>query len=329
MSILHVSGSISTPLQSISSANSVAGGSMSAQLLFLNTKISKLSLTSPSNIPSEMMTIRMGGGPRTYPGGVTKWQWKRMQAKKSKQLLQARLARERQIYEMRKRAELKAAVSELERPWERIEKPPSLFSTSADEQLKVLADRFQKPGGFDLWSERDGPELFRPDNGLPSTRFFPKGVVHSVKPYGRVGKIGDGFDEFGSLSSEEDTGTNGADGKASLQRKGIYGNSKRRSQNEFEKGSNGVDFRSSSEDDTQEYQNKKVSKERFGKKGYTREPLDDSKARFQSSRGNGRPDTGYGDPHRRHIHGKREDSNSGMYDMSKRNDGSYGFELDI
>lgn len=299
---------------------------MSAQVLFLNTKISKLSLTSPSNIPSEMMTIRMGGGPRTYPGGVTKWQWKRMQAKKSKQLLQARLARERQIYEMRKRAELKAAVSELERPWERIEKPPSLFSTSADEQLKVLADRFQKPGGFDLWSERDGPELFRPDNGLPSTRFFPKGVVHSIKPYGRVGKIGDGFDEFGSLSPEEDTATSGADGKASLQRKGIYTNSKR-SQREFEKGSNGVDFGSSSEDVTHEYQNTKVSKERFGKKGYSREPLNDSKVRFQSSRRNGRLDTGSGDPRRRYIHGKREDSNSRLNDISKQNEGSYGFEL--
>ncbi|XP_075517300.1 uncharacterized protein LOC142551785 [Primulina tabacum] len=296
MSILHLYGSVSTPLQSLSSANSVAGGSMSVHVLFLNTKISKLSLTSPSNIPSEMMTIRMGGGPRTYPGGVTKWQWKRMQAKKAKQLLQARLARERQIYDMRKRAELKAAVSELERPWERIEKPPSLFSISADEQLKVLADRFQKPGGFDLWSDRDGPELFRPDNGLPSTRFFPKGVVHSVKPYGRVGKKGDGFDELGSLSTEEDTGTSGADGKASLQRKGIYRNPKRRSQSEFEKGSNGVDFGSHSENVTQEYQNTKVSKERYGKKGYSREPLHDSKMRFQSSRRSGRLDASSGDP---------------------------------
>lgn len=130
----------------------------------------------------------MGGGPRTYPGGVTKWQWKRMQAKKAKQLLKARLSRERQIYEMRKRAELKAAVSELERPWEAVEKAPTLFSVSADEQVKVLADRFQKPGGFDLWTERDGPQLFETPDGLPTARFFPKGVVHSVKPYGIISK---------------------------------------------------------------------------------------------------------------------------------------------
>lgn len=128
----------------------------------------------------------MGGGPRTYPGGVSKWQWKRMQAKKAKQLLKARLARERQIYEMRKRAELKAAVSELERPWEVVEKAPTLFMVAADEQVKVLADRFQRPGGFDLWTEKDGPQLFETPDGLPSARFFPKGVVHSVKPYGLI-----------------------------------------------------------------------------------------------------------------------------------------------
>lgn len=83
-----------------------------------------------------------------------------MQLKKAKQLLSGRLARERQIYEMRKRAELKAAVSELEKPWEVVEKALVLFSVSADEQLKVLADRFLKTGGFDLWSEKDGPQLF-------------------------------------------------------------------------------------------------------------------------------------------------------------------------
>lgn len=110
-----------------------------------------------------------------------------MQAKKAKQLLKARLCRERQIYEMRKRAELKAAVSELERPWEVVEKPPNLFSVSADEQVKVLADRFQKPGGFDLWTERDGPQLFHTMEDLPSARFFPKGVVHSARPYKRIG----------------------------------------------------------------------------------------------------------------------------------------------
>ncbi|KAK9154378.1 hypothetical protein Sjap_001858 [Stephania japonica] len=143
----------------------------SHQAVAVQLRLSQVSMRTPTTV------IRMGGGPRTYPGGVSKWQWKRMQAKKAKQLLKARLCRERQIYEMRKRAELKAAVSELEKPWEVVERAPKLFSVSADDQLKALADRFQKPGGLDMWSDRDGPQLF------PSARFFPKGAVHSIKPY--------------------------------------------------------------------------------------------------------------------------------------------------
>ncbi|KAJ8551003.1 hypothetical protein K7X08_000373 [Anisodus acutangulus] len=194
MSLLHSLFLVSAPHQSISSSKTISGASQ----LFLATKFSSLNLTSTTTItdvPYRKPIIRMGGGPRTYPGGVSKWQWKRMQAKKSKQLLKARLARERQIYEMRKRAELKAAVSELERPWEVVEKAPALFSGSADEHLRVLADRFQKPGGFDMWSDKDGPELFKSEDGLPSARFFPKGVVHSIRPYGKVENAIDGSDE--------------------------------------------------------------------------------------------------------------------------------------
>ncbi|KAG6514528.1 hypothetical protein ZIOFF_024891 [Zingiber officinale] len=144
----------------------------------------QLSVLQPLRGRRELV-IRMGGGPRTYPGGVSKWQWKRMQANKAKQLLKARLCRERQLYEMRKRAELRAAASELERPWEVVERAPNLFSVSADDQLRALADRFQRPGSFDMWNDRDGPQVFRsPVDGLPSARFFPEGAVHSVKPYG-------------------------------------------------------------------------------------------------------------------------------------------------
>ncbi|GAV65450.1 hypothetical protein CFOL_v3_08965, partial [Cephalotus follicularis] len=163
----------------LSFANTLTSASTS---LFLHTKLSQLSLRPTNPSTPKHTTIRMGGGPRTYPGGVSKWQWKRMQAKKGKQLLKARLLRERQIYEMRKRAELRAAVSELERPWEFVERAPNLFSVSADEQLKVLADRFQKPGGFDMWTEKDGPQLFDTPDSLPSPRFLTKGVVHSLKP---------------------------------------------------------------------------------------------------------------------------------------------------
>ncbi|KAF8653111.1 hypothetical protein HU200_062554 [Digitaria exilis] len=138
------------------------------------------------------LAIRNGGGPRTYPGGVSKWQWKRMQAKKARQLLKARLARERQLYEMRKRTELRDAVAHLERPWDP-DTPsaadasafaPNLLSVGAEDQLRALADRFHRPGGVDLWNDRDGPRVFAsPATGAASARFFPKNAVHSVQPY--------------------------------------------------------------------------------------------------------------------------------------------------
>ncbi|XP_068655760.1 uncharacterized protein [Aristolochia californica] len=113
-----------------------------------------------------------------------------MQAKKAKQLLKARLCRECQIYEMRLRVELRAAVSELELPWEIVEQAPTLFSIKADEQLKALANRSQFSGGYDLWSERDETQLFHNQDWIPFARFFPKGVVHNVKLNGIIDNVG-------------------------------------------------------------------------------------------------------------------------------------------
>ncbi|KAJ8637587.1 hypothetical protein MRB53_011854 [Persea americana] len=172
--------SLPNPSLNLSSVGVLNPSSLQTHLPFPRLSI------STADHSRNQWTIRMGGGPRTFPGGVSKWQWKRMQAKKAKQLLKARLTRERQLYEMRKRAELQAAVSDLERPWETVSRAPALFSVKADEQVKVLADRFQRPGGYDLWSDRDGPQIFSsPVDGLPTARFFPKGVVHSIRPYGR------------------------------------------------------------------------------------------------------------------------------------------------
>ncbi|MCO5602432.1 hypothetical protein L7F22_056564 [Adiantum nelumboides] len=102
----------------------------------------------------------MGGGPRTYPGGVTKWQWRRMQLKKSRQIEKARLLREKHIYEARRRSELLAASPALEMPWQKMSRirPPNFVT--ADEQVTKLAARFQKRGAEDLWTENDGPESF-------------------------------------------------------------------------------------------------------------------------------------------------------------------------
>lgn len=144
------------------------------------------------------LAIRMGGGPRTFPGGVSKWQWKRMQAKKARQLLKARLARERQLYEMRKRVELRDAVAHLERPWDAGSSAgasavaPTLLSVAAEDQLRALADRFHRPGGVDLWNDRDGPRVFAsPATGAASARFFPRNAFHSIQPYALVGDGGE------------------------------------------------------------------------------------------------------------------------------------------
>ncbi|XP_068639450.1 uncharacterized protein [Aristolochia californica] len=74
-------------------------------------------------------------------------------------------------------------VSELERA-------PTLFSIKADEQLKALANRSQFSGGYDLWSERDETQLFHNQDWLPSARFFLKGAMHNVKPYGIIDSVG-------------------------------------------------------------------------------------------------------------------------------------------
>lgn len=137
--------------------------------------------------PSLFVSPRMGGGPRTFPGGVSKWQWKRMQEKKNKQILKARLVRERQLYEMRKRAELKAV--ELEKPWEmtRTTRAPTLFAVTADDQLQAMADRFVKRGAIDMWTDKDGPHsqsaAFLTQEGKPSARLFPRNALYSTQPY--------------------------------------------------------------------------------------------------------------------------------------------------
>lgn len=248
-----------------------------------------------------------------------------MQAKKAKQLLQARLARERQIYEMRKRAELKAAVSELERPWEVVEsRAPKLFSVKADEQVKVLADRFQRPGGFDLWSERDGPQLFSLVDGVPSARFFPKGVVHSIKPYGVIEK-GSDSDSEPELGMERNRYVNsgrfgnGSSSDGLVEAK----NSVESSMDRNGKGSNGK-FRKKGKRRNSSNLNGLVS----GRVGVDREQRKESPVRRTGDNGRNR---GIGSQKLR-VRGsgsqKLRGSDSEVCDMSRLHDGSYGFQTE-
>jgi hypothetical protein len=108
--------------------------------LFLKPQLPNHSLPSPCR-----QVRMMGGGPRTFPGGVTKWQWKRMQENKSKQLLKARLMRERQLYEMRKRAELRAATVNLESPGKSLPKPPLCSPLRPTSTFRAWPTGFKSP----------------------------------------------------------------------------------------------------------------------------------------------------------------------------------------
>lgn len=237
-----------------------------------------------------------------------------MQTKKAKQLLRARLARERQVYEMRKRAELSAAISELERPWEVVEKAPKLFSTSADEQLKVLADRFQKPGGFDLWSEKDGPQLFETVDGIPSARFFPKGVVHSIKPYGKI-----------------------TDGHSPEERGLVHRDQHDENSRKFEKNNTGVGYQFPDEDSGLVMRNGNEENLRnANEKSLKKESRRKIRTRLNSGQdGFNQKDSGtIWRKDSKRGNGRKEHSalNSDVFDMSLQEDGSYGIskkEMDI
>ncbi|KAI9157801.1 hypothetical protein LWI28_028329 [Acer negundo] len=98
----------------------------------------------------------MGGGPRTFPGGLNKWQWKRMHEKKAKEKEKRLLDQEKQLYEARIRSQIRAKLYPKPDP-----APVTTIShhnpMSPQEHIKGLADRFMKEGAEDLWNEDDGP----------------------------------------------------------------------------------------------------------------------------------------------------------------------------
>ncbi|KAK2634136.1 hypothetical protein Ddye_028928 [Dipteronia dyeriana] len=99
---------------------------------------------------------QMGGGPRTFPGGLNKWQWKRMHEKKAKEKEKRLLDQEKQLYEARIRSQIRAKLYPKPDP-----APVTTTShhnpMSPQEHIKALADRFMKEGAEDLWNEDDGP----------------------------------------------------------------------------------------------------------------------------------------------------------------------------
>lgn len=107
----------------------------------------------------------MGGGPRTFPGGLSKWQYKRMHEKLARQKQRGLLRHEKQVYLARLRSEIRASRL----PGANPPAAPDEGPTSSRAHIRALADRFRKPGAEDLWNADDGPlgRAKRPSARIP------------------------------------------------------------------------------------------------------------------------------------------------------------------
>lgn len=99
----------------------------------------------------------MGGGPRTFPGGLNKWQWKRMHEKRAKEKEKRLLEQEKQLYQARIRSEIRSKLVGAHETSKNSDSSTSYSPMSPSEHIKALANRFMKEGAIDLWNEDDGP----------------------------------------------------------------------------------------------------------------------------------------------------------------------------
>ncbi|CAH1424737.1 unnamed protein product [Lactuca virosa] len=100
----------------------------------------------------------MGGGPRTFPGGLNKWQWKRLHEKQAREKEKRLLDQEKQLYQARVRSEIRSKIATPDSSKHEQNTNPSNYKPlSPKEHIKALADRFMKEGAEDLWNEADGP----------------------------------------------------------------------------------------------------------------------------------------------------------------------------
>ncbi|EXB37388.1 putative DEAD-box ATP-dependent RNA helicase 48 [Morus notabilis] len=107
----------------------------------------------PKLLSTLVLTRPMGGGPRTFPGGLNKWQWKRMHEKRARDKERSLLRQEMELYQARIRSQIRANVAGKPDPFTGTGTGPM----SPESHVKALADRFMKEGAEDLWNERDGP----------------------------------------------------------------------------------------------------------------------------------------------------------------------------
>ncbi|MED6195551.1 hypothetical protein PIB30_038882 [Stylosanthes scabra] len=96
----------------------------------------------------------MGGGPRTFPGGVNKWKWKRMHEKRARDKEKRLLEHEKQLYQARIRSQIRSHLAPDNSP---ATAAATHAPISPTDHIRALANRFMKEGAEDLWNEDDGP----------------------------------------------------------------------------------------------------------------------------------------------------------------------------
>ncbi|URD94307.1 DEAD-box ATP-dependent RNA helicase [Musa troglodytarum] len=107
---------------------------------------------------SHLTLVRfMGGGPRTFPGGLNKWQYKRMHEKMAREKERRLLQQEKQLYQARLRTEIRAKSAGRSSGDSADPASDSGGAMTSKEHIKALADRFMKAGAEDLWNDDDGP----------------------------------------------------------------------------------------------------------------------------------------------------------------------------
>ncbi|XP_024514878.1 uncharacterized protein LOC112340532 [Selaginella moellendorffii] len=97
-----------------------------------------------------LAVVMMGGGPRTFPGGITKWEWAKQQRKR------------RQLMERAQRQRLKDVAEERRR----------------QKELRLALE-------LESRSLEEIPHHFIAPNGQPTARSFPSDAIYSTQSYSR------------------------------------------------------------------------------------------------------------------------------------------------
>lgn len=159
-----------------------------------------------------------------------------------------------------------------------------------------------------MWSDRDGPQLFDTVDELPSARFFPKGVVHSVKPYLRSREN----DESTKLLSEnkvEETETEHSISEKNGKKNGVKWRRKGARRRLDTAGQSSFDGKTSNLKSEAYDGRSNLKSEAFNKRSNLKSEVYDKSRNLMSE-----------------VYDKSSNLRSEVYDVSLQRDGSYGIK---